>query len=122
MNTMETRRTQNHISFHGDGAEPLKLDFGIPVDSLFESMPDSTEDPAEWSREHKRRYEQEGTALASLLNNHLPGGLFDALLGAMLSIKSSHLIVTCGSFHVHPRHCPVDPPSTASLDDAPPAS
>lgn len=78
-------------SCKADDVEPLRISFDRDVRLLFRGIREY--DHEGWV-EHRRRYDAEGRRIAQLLEEHLPGGLFDSLLGAMLSAKASHLHVS----------------------------
>lgn len=52
--------------------------------------------------EIEERFEAEGRKLESALHHHLPGGVYDRLLAAMLRRRASHFVVPFSRFEEKP--------------------
>lgn len=85
---MTTRRSYLASPIGTETVPPLTLVFDQP-------LPDDITGP-DWERRRLELYTTEGKALADALREHLPGGLFDALMVAMLEHKRSLFRVRWG--------------------------
>lgn len=71
-------------------AETLTITTTVPVDDYMERIcPNLNAAAPAGLEEAKQAYAIEAHDLCQLLQHHLPGGLFDALLGAMLHAKAT---------------------------------
>ena len=84
--SMDSEHAQHYHSIYAADGFPLTLSFDQPGGTGY---PGKT-----WTLEQQRQYfHAEATRLVDLLQQHLPSGLVDALLGTLMLRRASTLIV-----------------------------